>query len=875
MNLFDAIRNNLNIEIVVDMPRYRLTGWFFQGESPAKCPTCSTSYKIFRCPYTTSKGEYKYWAVVCDECETASTLDDISEANKKALTKWDKAEIQNKHEDFSARKFTPVIVEKPSKPQPIKTTPKMYPPRFTRSDDPMRNAEKRFFEACRDQLGDDWTVLYDVSWFGRRNQGNERGDADFLLMHPLMGIFCVELKGGQEIFVKGNQWFTIPHGKTEPVKIRDPFMQAAESKSVLWDYIRKIAPDIKLSGAFGHFVVFPGAEISGDLSPSARRSLICDKNDMRNLLPTITRISNTFGQRLKLTEENISMIRNTLLPDVVLVSQTQNSLNQESETLEQLTEQQLAAFEMLRNQKEFVVTGGAGTGKTVLAFNRACALASQGARTLFLCHSTAAARHLRGLVDPNLDEILDLYSLDEFLSEVMEAIESKPPIFEDENIDDISVAFLDKALEKQLFFDALIVDEAQNIPRNFVELLTTILPNVGTRYIYIFGDSRQNTLRVKNSALTLLLHNESVVLDINCRSSHEIAATAGAIFNEKTKVGETHGPKPIFATELTGLPLGSYIFDSEETSIGIAIAAKHLIEVVGLKAENIRNVVVHYSIPALGVGVWRNGFSLLINPDSWEVEYLLAKKNKVRFTKAIAAHGLDVVKKEFSELFENNESYERQLKLINSGFHVIKSVVLPDIQGLESDGVIVQLSDLKLGLPNDGEYSSDFELTNEAALWEKEIIQALGSRSLSPDFIDESNMTANRRELFEHFKIVIYTAITRARHAVVFVGSITTLALLRALLADNVDVLRFEKNESSPVILPSAHLSERKNLKAQIVELIKKHGLQPPLDFTSHPELLVQLKEIQRKYDWVMTPYIENQWGVWLRTSPPIDDSKG
>ena len=427
---------------------------------------------------------------------------------------------------------------------------KMYPPRFTRSDDRKRNAEKRFFEACRDQLGDDWTVLYEVSWFGRRNQGNERGDADFLLMHPEMGIFCVELKGGQEIFVKSNEWFTIPYGKTEPVKIKDPFLQAAESKSVLWEYIRKIVPDIKLSGAFGHFVVFPGAEISGDLSPSARRSLICDRNDMQNLLATITRISNTFGQRLKLTEENISIIRNTLLPDVVLVSQMQNSLNQAAETLEQLTEQQLVAFEMLRNQKEFVVIGGAGTGKTVLAFNRACALALQGAETLFLCHSTAAARHLRDLVDPRLDENLGIFSLDEFVSEVMESTGWKKTIFEDENIESIESSFLEKALEKHLFFDALIVDEAQNIPREFIELLTTILPNVGTRYIYIFGDSRQNTLRVKRSALTFFSPVQPFLLEINCRNSSEIAIAAGAVFNEKTNSIGSHGPKPIFAQDL-------------------------------------------------------------------------------------------------------------------------------------------------------------------------------------------------------------------------------------------------------------------------------------------------------------------------------------
>ena len=790
LNLFDAIRNNLNIEIVVDMPRYLLDSWFFQGESPVKCPECSTSYKIFRCPYTTSKGEYKYWAVVCDGCETASTLDDIPGLKKKALMKWDKEEFKNKPLGISEKNPTPTIVEKPSKSQPIKTTAKMYPPRFTRSDDRMRNAEKSFFEACRDQLGGDWTVLYEVSWFGRRNQGNERGDADFLLMHPLMGIFCVELKGGQEIFVKGNQWFTIPHGKTEPVKIRDPFAQVADSKSVLWDYIRKIAPDIKLSGAFGHFVVFPGAEISGDLSPSARRSLICDKNDMQNLLATLTRISNTFGQRLKLTEENISTIRNTLLPDVVLVSQTQNSLNQAAETLEQLTEQQLVAFEMLRNLKEFVVTGGAGTGKTVLAFNRACALALQGAKTLFLCHSTAAARHLRGLVDPRLDENLGIFSLDEFISEVMESASWKKTIFEDENIENIENSFLEKALEKQLFFDALIVDESQNIPGKFIELLTSILPKIGTRYIYIFGDSRQNTLRLKNSALTLLSHMEPFVLDINCRSSNEIAVAAGAVFNEKTNSFGSHGPKPIFAQDLDGQPLDSKFSDRVAGGLGTAVAAKYLIESVGLKAENIRHIVADISFPALGAGIWHNHADLLINPNSWEVEVLVDEKE--------------------TNLPEVCEDFERQSKLIDSGFYVINSIALPDFQGLESDGVIVEIYELSAGLPALGspgfllESSASSglqDLVNEANRWEREIKQALLDSvdgCLSSAFIDEANMTPTRRELFEHFKNVVYTAFTRARYAVVCFGSVSAMALIKALIAENADVLPFEFNESSP-----------------------------------------------------------------------------
>ena len=658
---------------------------------------------------------------------------------------------------------------------------KMYPPRFTRSEDRMRNAEKRFFDACRDQLGDDWTVLYEVSWFGRRNQGNERGDADFLLMHPQMGIFCVELKGGQEIFVKSNEWFTIPHGKTEPVKIRDPFGQAADSKSVLWDYIRKIAPDIKLSGAFGHFVVFPGAEISGDLSPNARRSLICDKNDMRNLSATLTRISNTFGQRVKLTEENIDKIRETIWKDAVLVSQTQNSLNQAADTLEQLTDQQLEAFEMLRNWKEFAVTGGAGTGKTVLAFNRALTLASQGARTLFLCHSSACAAYLRDLVDPRFAENLEIYSSSEFISDVMQSPESRKLFFESGNLDVISADFLSIALKNQLFYDALIVDEAQNIPLNLIELLTTFLPNSGERYVYIFGDAHQNTLRVKNNALEFPFQIESIVLDINCRSSQEITAAASSIFNETARSNGLSGPKPILALTVSGEPLRVYA--ESGPSAPVAIAAKHLIKTVGLKAENIKNIVADWTRPDIGVGVWATQPSLIINPETWHCETKIAEIHK---------DDPDV-----------KERFEKQIQLIESGHYLIKSIALPDIQGLEADGVIIGLNTIAAGLPLLRRPDAEHYLAMEARMWTAEIVQQWDESSggqLSADILDVSKMSDARKELLELFKTVVYSAITRARYAVVFLGNSIPLAFVKLLLAENLDSLRFEYDDSSPTM---------------------------------------------------------------------------
>ena len=123
------------------------------------------------------------------------------------------------------------------------------------------------------------------------------------------------------------------------------------------------------------------------------------------------------------------------------------------------------------------------------------------------------------------------------------------------------------------------VDEAQNIPLNLIELLTTFLPNSGERYIYIFGDAHQNTLRVKDNALEFPFQNDSIVLDINCRSSQEITAAASSIFNETARSNGLSGPKPILALTVSGEPLRVYA--ESGPSAPVAIAAKHLIETTG------------------------------------------------------------------------------------------------------------------------------------------------------------------------------------------------------------------------------------------------------------------------------------------------------
>ena len=59
-----------------------------------------------------------------------------------------------------------------------------------------------------------------------------------------------------------------------------------------------------------------------------------------------------------------------------------------------LTEQQNSYLDLTANQQQAVFTGGAGTGKTTLAVEKAKRLAREGNCVLFVCYNAALAAHL-------------------------------------------------------------------------------------------------------------------------------------------------------------------------------------------------------------------------------------------------------------------------------------------------------------------------------------------------------------------------------------------------------------------------------------------------------------------------------------------------
>ncbi|MDP9294671.1 MAG: NERD domain-containing protein [Actinomycetota bacterium] len=157
-------------------------------------------------------------------------------------------------------------------------------------DDIKSNAERKVFDALRDQLSDEWTVFHSVSVIYRDHaQGARDDEGDFVLCHPGRGIVCLEVKGGG-LECRHGSWFRLPLGAAkEPM--RDPFTQALDHRYALKRKIeeQKGWKDRKLFLA--HALAFPDISVHKlVLAPDAPPQIVLDRNDIGDISAAVERV---------------------------------------------------------------------------------------------------------------------------------------------------------------------------------------------------------------------------------------------------------------------------------------------------------------------------------------------------------------------------------------------------------------------------------------------------------------------------------------------------------------------------------------------------------------------------------------------------------
>ncbi|MBX3271024.1 MAG: transposase zinc-binding domain-containing protein [Sandaracinaceae bacterium] len=389
-------------------------------------------------------------------------------------------------------------------------------------------------------LDDDWHVFHSVIWQSLRAGRQGDGEADFVLVHRRHGAIVLEVKGGR-VEVTSGQWSsTDRHGEVHSIK--NPFEQAKDSKYALLRYLKSL--DARLARIpICHGVVFPDGSVGSGIGTYGPRDLIFDRADLTAIAESLGRLVSHWGQSADLDKSTISEVVTALAPTTTIRRALRDQVAATTAAIIELTEQQKRVLATTRRMRRCVILGGAGTGKTVLATERARMLERDGFRTLLLCFNAPLAEALAREVD---DEVAEVATFHSFAMRALRAAGAPPPEIErPEWWDGEAATALANVAGTECCptFDALVIDEGQDFSEDWVTALMLLLSDPDSSPVYLFADAHQQlygrSTRMPESWPTL-------ILDVNCRNTAPIAMKVAAVFEDHATCLGADGQAPVF-----------------------------------------------------------------------------------------------------------------------------------------------------------------------------------------------------------------------------------------------------------------------------------------------------------------------------------------
>ena len=445
-------------------------------------------------------------------------------------------------------------------------------------------------KTCRrlvEALSDSVQVFPSVPYVTETPHGARDGEIDLVLVGPERGLLVLEVRGGKEIaFGRDRGWFSTSHdGSVRSIK--DPFEQATRNLYAVRDQIRdeEIFPSGEpLPFAYGHGCVFPDAVVAGGSLPMHAPSELCiDARALQGPEKAVGRLF-SYWQANQGSSGSPSgdwadpVVEYALAPTFEAEKSLRVQIQREQAQFIDLTEEQTNTYnQVLRANRQALVQGGAGTGKTVLAQRRATELAKAGEDTLYLCFNPLLADHLAedlsevsGLTVATFQELTDM--LCQRTQKV--ALPENP---DQEFWDHWGEVFLIEAIEATgTRYDALVVDEAHDFHETWWSSLRELIHPEG--YFYAFYDREQNGRDTNLEPIEDL--PTDVPLSTNCRTTSRIRKFADELVDLGGITDAAHLAE--------GEPVETFAFSDRDEQIGrLEEIVRHLKQDIGLSSSEI------------------------------------------------------------------------------------------------------------------------------------------------------------------------------------------------------------------------------------------------------------------------------------------------
>ena len=389
--------------------------------------------------------------------------------------------------------------------------------------------EEEMFYALRDHLPEDYYVFHSFKLLQMNDDALHEREMDFLIYNKNKGIMILEAKAGKVYFDPADyKWH---YGNGTVMKRGGPFRQADTAK---WDLHDEIDDRPKLSHLvrhckFCHAVWFPGIS-EGKLKnmilpPDILPQLILTSEALDDPAPYIERIfaipSENGIETALSEEEHKEMLFKVLCPKFEIMPTATTEMDLQKVTFRRMLREQQMILNFLSEQRSAVINGPAGSGKTLIAVEKARRHSANGEKVLFLCFNS----FLRQYLDDNFrDPNIDFKTVAEYACKVC-----RTPVPDYKALRD---RLDDYYMEGDFPYKHIIIDEGQDfgskeiVANEIMDMLRMIAEaNEDGGSFYVFYDRLQF---VQGKKLPKFLSDADCKMTLykNCRNTENIAVTS-------------------------------------------------------------------------------------------------------------------------------------------------------------------------------------------------------------------------------------------------------------------------------------------------------------------------------------------------------------
>jgi hypothetical protein len=382
----------------------------------------------------------------------------------------------------------------------------MIPPML--ADDHGSAAEGRIFAALAGEVSDDFWCYHSKELLVVGPRGANEGEIDFVILHRSLGLLALEVKGGGLIRDSRGCWYRRRRdGREEPLK-KDPFAQVRKSLHKLVDLVERRVGAVlphwegRLRLPFGYAVAAPDVrieDIAGNGMPSnAAPEVVLDAASLGRLEQDLVAAMRIWSRdRPPIDARDFKRFRKHVIHPVLNLVPSLSALIQRDEAaFVRLTDSQTRILDITADLHRVSVRGGAGTGKTVIAVERARRYAAEGKRCCVLCYNRPLAEAAqRALVSEDTEDLLQVYTyhgLCRLAAHRLGAAFDVPSDPEAATVfwrETAPAHLLDAVSSGDIAFDALIVDEAQDFEGEWWATLELL---AGDSPLWVFYDPEQD-----------------------------------------------------------------------------------------------------------------------------------------------------------------------------------------------------------------------------------------------------------------------------------------------------------------------------------------------------------------------------------------------